>query len=123
MAHNQQYVLTTLNGALYWTVAKNGRCYNPWKPEKYPFPCDIQGRDDADLLNAAIFNFCYNGGGGRAEDEVPLSDAVIRPLAGGPRLRKALDLGCGSGLWVSSIAGAFPHAIVVGVDLMGGQDM
>lgn len=123
MALNQHYVLTKLNGTLHWTIAKNGRHYNAWKPEKYPFTCDENARDDADILNAVIFQFCYNGWGSREEDEPPLDQAVIRPLEGGPRLRKALDLGCGSGFWVSNIAKSFPHATFVGVDMMGGQDM
>ena len=118
-----EYVLLMLNGTPYWTIAKHGRCYNAWKPEKYPFPCDTNARDDCDLLNATIFHFCYNGNGDREEDEFPLHWAVMRPLVGGPRLSKALDLGCGSGIWVSNVARWFPNAVVVGVDLAGGQDM
>jgi hypothetical protein len=104
------------------TILRNGRYYNAWKPSKYPFPCDEFALDDIDLLNAAIFQFCYYGMGGHEEDEIPLSSVDMKPLAGRTPIRRALDLGCGSGLWVSSMAHGFPNATIVGVDLMEGQD-
>ncbi|KAJ7878469.1 hypothetical protein B0H13DRAFT_1522290, partial [Mycena leptocephala] len=34
--------------------------------------------------------------------------------------KAALDLGCGSGTWITELAGEYPHIAVVGVDLVPG---
>jgi SAM-dependent methyltransferase len=103
------------------TIRKNGREFHAWKAGKYPFPCDRVARDNEDILLAATHHFCYGSGGFNFS---PLEKVMIAPLIGGnARLRKVLDLGCGSGLFIAATAPLFPDSLVVGVDLVGGQDM
>jgi hypothetical protein len=104
----------------YRVFSRNGRNFHAWKAGKYPFPCDRVARDNDDIVNAITHHYCYGTGG---YDNSLLEEVLIRPLVGGhSRLKRVLDLGCGSGLFVAEVAHSFPHATVVGVDLVEGQD-
>lgn len=103
----------------YRALYRNGRYYHAWRAGKYPFPCDRIARDNEDIMMAAIYHFCYGTGG---FDDSRLEDVLIAPLIrGNSRLRRMVDLACGSGSWVANVACSFPNAIVVGVDLIEGQ--
>jgi hypothetical protein len=106
----------------YIALPRNGRYYHAWQADKkYPFPCDRIARDNYDIVNGTIYHYCHGTGG---FDDSPLGDVVFVPLVGGHlRLKKIADLGCGSGTWVAHVASSLPDAIVVGVDLVEGQDM
>lgn len=106
----------------HYTIHKNRREFHAWKAGKYPFPCDRVARDNEDILLATTHHFCYGTGG--FELHSLLQDAQVAPLIGGDSmLKRILDIGCGSGLFVSGAAHLFPDATVVGVDLVGGQDV
>lgn len=103
------------SGLSYLALPKNGRYYHAWKPEKYPFPCDLGSRLSDEILNGILYLSSY----GTLTKTVQLNDVVLGPLVvnTGP-LNRILDLGCGSRLWVSDTAKRNPDAVVCGVDLV-----
>jgi 2-polyprenyl-3-methyl-5-hydroxy-6-metoxy-1,4-benzoquinol methylase len=104
----------------YRVFSRNGRNFHAWKAGKYPIPCDRVARDNDDIVNAITHHYCYDTNG---YEDSPLDNALIRPLIGEHlSLRRVLDLGCGSGLFVAQIASSLPNAIV-GVDLVERQNM
>jgi tRNA G46 methylase TrmB len=106
---------------VYRVFSRNGRNFHAWKAGKYPFPCDWVARDNDDIVTAIAHHYCYGTGG---YDNSPLANVSIGPLIGEHlRLRKILDMGCGSGLFVAQAARSLPHATVVGLNLVEGQDM
>jgi 2-polyprenyl-3-methyl-5-hydroxy-6-metoxy-1,4-benzoquinol methylase len=105
----------------YRAFSRNGRNFHAWKAGKYPFPCDGVARDNDDIVTAIAYHYCYSNGG---YENSSLEQAKIVPLIGEhSRLRKILDTGCSSGLFVAQVARSLPHAIVIGIDLVEGQDM
>jgi tRNA G46 methylase TrmB len=103
----------------YRIFSRNGRNFHAWKAGKYPFPCDRVARDNDDIVNAITHHYCYGTGG---YDDIPLHEVLIHPLVGElSTLKRVLDLGCGSGLFVAQVAKSLPDAVVVGVDLVEGQ--
>ena len=80
-------------------------------------------RDGDNVLNGAIYQYCLCNRDGLPEGNRSLVDLRMMPLTGIQYPRRVLDLGCGNGSWVCDVARAFPNATVVGVDLVGCQDM
>lgn len=110
-------------GIRFWAIPRNGRYYHAWHPVKYPFPCDIIARDGDNVLNGVIYQYCLYNRDGLPQGVHSLEDLVMMPLTGVRYPSRVLDLGCGNGSWVCDVARAFPNARVVGVDLVGCQDM
>jgi SAM-dependent methyltransferase len=122
---NSDPVLIEEHFMRFWALPKNDRFYHAWHPGKYPFPCDIIARDGDNLLNGVIYEYClYNRDGLPVQGGVqPLENLRMMPLTGVQYPNKVLDLGCGNGSWVTDVATMFRNATVVGVDLVGCQDM
>lgn len=103
----------TKDGIRYQAIETNGRHYHAWKAGKYPFPCDLTARDSNNILNGLIYLHCYKAGG--LGMDAALNEVVMGPLVefveGPPR--RILDLGCGTGIWVSDTARRFRGAMVI----------
>jgi hypothetical protein len=107
----------------FWALLKNDRYYHAWHPGKYPFPCDIIARDGDNLLNVLIYKYCLYNRNGLPKGTPPLEFLRMMPLTGVRYPKKVLNLGCGNGSWVVDVATTILDVTVVGVDLVGCQDM
>jgi hypothetical protein len=122
---NSEPVVIKEHHMRFLALPKNNRFYHAWHLGKYPFPCDIMARDGDNILNGVIYEYClYNRDGLPVQGGVrPLENLRMMPLTGVQYPNKVLDLGCGNGSWVTDVATTFRNARVVGVDLVGCQDM
>ena len=80
---------------------ENGRLYHDYK-SGHPFPYDERAQDNEQVLHAMML--CL------LEDKYWIS-----PIDG-DRVKNALDIGSGMGLWAEGVADRYPNANVVGVD-------
>ncbi|KAH7333389.1 methyltransferase [Rhexocercosporidium sp. MPI-PUGE-AT-0058] len=80
----------------------NGRRYHAYKEGEYLFPNDESEQDRLDMLHH-IFKLVLRGNLCQA----PIPETI----------HKALDFGCGTGMWAIDFADEHPEATVVGNDL------
>jgi hypothetical protein len=82
---------------------ENGRRYHAYKAGHYPLPNDERELDRLDLQHH-VFKLLLRG------------ELHLAPLKQ-ETMRRALDIGTGTGLWAIEFADLFPNAMVTGVDL------
>ncbi|KAF2839261.1 methyltransferase LaeA [Patellaria atrata CBS 101060] len=88
---------------------ENGRLYHGFRKGIYQYPCDEAEKDRMDMYHKLFLV---------ARRDI-LHQAPINPSAyENPRI---LDLGCGTGIWAIDMADKYPHAEVLGLDLVNIQ--
>lgn len=86
------------------TSQENGREYSRQWVDVYPYPCDRTERDRLDALNQIVST---------ALTTLHIATLPIRER----RRSRALDVGCGTGIWATEFALSRPDVDVVGIDI------
>ncbi|KAK3675896.1 hypothetical protein LTR78_004088 [Recurvomyces mirabilis] len=100
-----QSLTTTLSESIYNYRREHGRTYHAYKDGKYIFPNDEREADRLDLQHH-LFRITF----GNRLYFAPLKD-----------VKRAIDIGTGTGIWAVDFADAHPEAEVIGIDLSPGQ--
>lgn len=97
---------TSLNESVYNYEYENGRRYHAFRAGAYPLPNDEPEQDRMDMQHH-IYLLMFGGEIYRA----PLRDN------GNEGVTRALDVGCGTGLWAIDFADMHPETQVIATDL------
>lgn len=93
---------TSLNESIFNYQYENGRRYHAFRAGAYPLPNDELEQDRMDMQHH-IYLLLFGG------------ELYRAPLP--PKIKRALDIGCGTGLWAIDFADARPETQVIATDL------
>ncbi|PQE04753.1 hypothetical protein CJF30_00004545 [Rutstroemia sp. NJR-2017a BBW] len=94
---------TSLASSITKYRLENGRTYHAYKDGKYVFPNDEPEQERLDLQHH-ICSITFDG----RLFSCPIDAATTK---------RVLDVGCGTGIWVTDYADEWPQASVLGIDL------
>ncbi|EEA27742.1 hypothetical protein TMatcc_003960 [Talaromyces marneffei ATCC 18224] len=93
---------TSLNESIFNYQYENGRRYHAFRAGAYPLPNDELEQDRMDMQHH-IYLLLFGG------------ELYRAPLP--PKINRALDIGCGTGLWAIDFADTRPDTQVIATDL------